>query len=165
MFAPLRSSPPPVVSAPVAPAPVTPALRRMHLRDSSIMDLRMYKSCKSSRRPLQRKAHSFKNRRPCKRTNARQVVRETALALRAMGACNADCWLWPSITQRSYQTAEILGALLGVGRSRIVPEYSFLDPRCATRTLLPLSSCVPHRAPCLLRCMRASFGKQPSSRD
>ncbi|EIE23955.1 hypothetical protein COCSUDRAFT_14784 [Coccomyxa subellipsoidea C-169] len=58
-----------------------------------------------------------------------QVVRETAPALRAMGACAADCWLWPSITQRSYQTAEILGALLGVGRSRIVPEYSFLDPR------------------------------------
>ncbi|CAL8462586.1 g2119 [Coccomyxa elongata] len=58
-----------------------------------------------------------------------QVVRESAPALRAMGACASDCWLWPSITQRSYQTAEILGALLGVGRSRIVPEYSFLDPR------------------------------------
>lgn len=59
------------------------------------------------------------------------MVRETAPALRSLGACASSCWLWPSITQRSYQTAEILGALLGVGRSRIVPEYSFLDPRCA----------------------------------
>ncbi len=58
-----------------------------------------------------------------------QVVRETAPALKALGACANDCWLWPSITQRSYQTAEILAALLGVGRSRIVPEYTFLDPR------------------------------------
>jgi hypothetical protein len=33
--------------------------------------------------------------------------------------------------RRAYQSAEILAALLGVGQSRIVPEYSFLDPRCA----------------------------------
>ena len=61
----------------------------------------------------------------------RKVVRETAPALRALGACSSgSCWLWPSITQRAYQTGEILAALLGIGRSRLVPEYSFLDPRC-----------------------------------
>jgi len=51
-------------------------------------------------------------------------------ALRELDACpDGGCWLWPSITQRSYQTAEILASLLGTGYSRIVPEYSFLDPR------------------------------------
>lgn len=34
----------------------------------------------------------------------------------------AGCWLWPSVTQNSYQTAEILAGVLGVGRNRIVPE-------------------------------------------
>ena len=28
-----------------------------------------------------------------------QVLSETAPALKALGACNSDCWLWPSITQ------------------------------------------------------------------
>ncbi|CAK0756580.1 hypothetical protein CVIRNUC_002467 [Coccomyxa viridis] len=58
-----------------------------------------------------------------------QVLTETAPALKALGACNSDCWLWPSITQRSYQTAEILGSLMRLSYQRIVPEYSFLDPR------------------------------------
>ena len=58
-----------------------------------------------------------------------QVLKETAAALDRMDACSNSCWLWPSITQRSYQTAEILGALFGLTRSRIVPEFSFLDPR------------------------------------
>ena len=53
-------------------------------------------------------------------------------ALRELDACpDGGCWIWPSITQRSYQTAEILASLLGTGYSRIVPEYSFLDPRQA----------------------------------
>ena len=30
---------------------------------------------------------------------ALQVLTETAPALKALGACNSDCWLWPSITQ------------------------------------------------------------------
>ena len=34
------------------------------------------------------------------------------------------------LIRRAYQSAEILAALLGLGQSRIVPEYSFLDPRC-----------------------------------
>lgn len=58
-----------------------------------------------------------------------QVVRQTAAVLKDTEACASGCWLWPSITQRCYQTAEILSALLDIGRSRIVPEYSFLDPR------------------------------------
>ena len=64
-----------------------------------------------------------KNRRPV------QVIRETFPALEALDACAGGCWLWPSITQRSYQTAELLSSLLGLGRNRIVPEFSFLDPR------------------------------------
>ncbi|DBA91070.1 TPA: hypothetical protein ACH3X1_016035 [Trebouxia sp. C0004] len=64
------------------------------------------------------------------KTGKRQVARQIVPALRELDACpDGGCWLWPSITQRSYQTAEILASLLGTGYSRIVPEYSFLDPR------------------------------------
>lgn len=63
-------------------------------------------------------------------TGKRQVARQIVPALRELDACpDGGCWIWPSITQRSYQTAEILASLLGTGYSRIVPEYSFLDPR------------------------------------
>jgi broad specificity phosphatase PhoE len=60
-----------------------------------------------------------------------QVVRSTLPRVKELGACEGSCWIWPSITQRCYETAEILGYALGVGRNRIVPEYSFLDPRGA----------------------------------
>lgn len=59
---------------------------------------------------------------------ARQAAR-SALELQRLGACDGSCWIWPSITQRSYQAAEIIASLNGVDRSRIVPEYSFLDAR------------------------------------
>lgn len=59
------------------------------------------------------------------------VIQETYPALKKLRACEDGCWIWPSITQRSYQTAEILAALFRVGRSNIVPEYSFLDQRGA----------------------------------
>ncbi|KAL5723739.1 hypothetical protein ACHQM5_007100 [Ranunculus cassubicifolius] len=52
-----------------------------------------------------------------------------ALRLKEMGACEDSCWVWPSITQRAYQAAEIIASVNGVNRSRIVPEYSFLDAR------------------------------------
>ncbi|KAF8390406.1 hypothetical protein HHK36_024932 [Tetracentron sinense] len=52
-----------------------------------------------------------------------------ALSLKAMGACEDSCWIWPSITQRAYQAAEIIASVNGVNRSHIVPEYSFLDAR------------------------------------
>eukprot|EP00898_Chlorokybus_atmophyticus_P003933 jgi/Chlat1/4540/Chrsp29S04450 len=58
----------------------------------------------------------------------RQVYR-TLRTIEEMGVCDSGCWIWPSIWQRSYQTAELLAAGLGIGRSRIVPEYSFLDAR------------------------------------
>lgn len=58
----------------------------------------------------------------------RQAAR-AALELRRLGACEDDCWIWPSITQRAYQAAEIIAAANSINRSKIVPEYSFLDAR------------------------------------
>ncbi|GMY24912.1 Histidine phosphatase [Fagus crenata] len=58
----------------------------------------------------------------------KQIVR-AAFELKAMGACEKGCWIWPSITQRAYQAAEIIASVNGVSRSYIVPEYSFLDAR------------------------------------
>ena len=54
-------------------------------------------------------------------------------ALQQADACpDGICWLWPSITARSYQTAEILAStpLLNTGYRRIVPEYSFVSTGC-----------------------------------
>jgi broad specificity phosphatase PhoE len=59
----------------------------------------------------------------------RQVIQETFSALNNMKACENGCWLWPSMTQNAYQTAEILASLYGIGRNRIVPEFSKLDAR------------------------------------
>jgi broad specificity phosphatase PhoE len=59
----------------------------------------------------------------------RQVVQETFAALNDINACENGCWLWPSTTQNSYQTAEILASLYGIGRNRIVPEFSKIDAR------------------------------------
>nr|XP_011464008.1 PREDICTED: uncharacterized protein LOC101293792 [Fragaria vesca subsp. vesca] len=58
----------------------------------------------------------------------KQAVR-AAFDLKEMGACDTSCWIWPSITQRAYQAAEIIASVNGVTRSNIVPEYSFLDAR------------------------------------
>ncbi|CAI0545781.1 unnamed protein product [Linum tenue] len=58
----------------------------------------------------------------------KQTVK-AALKLKAMGACDDGCWIWPSITQRAYQAAEVIAAVNGISRSYIVPEYSFLDAR------------------------------------
>lgn len=54
---------------------------------------------------------------------------QAAKNLSALGACDDSCWIWPSITQRAYQTAEIIAHVNNINRSRIVPEYSFLDAR------------------------------------
>ncbi|KAK8933514.1 hypothetical protein KSP39_PZI015590 [Platanthera zijinensis] len=59
---------------------------------------------------------------------AKQAARAAA-ELQRMGACSGSCWIWPSITQRSYEAAEIIASINGIDRSRIVPEYSFLDAR------------------------------------
>ncbi|EXB87873.1 hypothetical protein L484_015003 [Morus notabilis] len=58
----------------------------------------------------------------------KQTVK-AAFELKEMGACEKGCWIWPSITQRAYQAAEIIASFNGIGRSYIVPEYSFLDAR------------------------------------
>ncbi|KAG6747045.1 hypothetical protein NC651_033874 [Populus alba x Populus x berolinensis] len=58
----------------------------------------------------------------------KQIVK-AALQLKEMGACDTGCWIWPSITQRAYQTAEIIASVNRISRSYIVPEYSFLDAR------------------------------------
>ncbi|XP_020588714.1 uncharacterized protein LOC110030377 isoform X2 [Phalaenopsis equestris] len=58
----------------------------------------------------------------------RQATR-AAVELQRLGACSGSCWIWPSITQRAYQAAEIIASVNGINRSRIVPEYSFLDAR------------------------------------
>lgn len=60
-----------------------------------------------------------------------QVVKGALPLIRATKGFDLDndIYLWASITQRAYQTAEILGSLVGLSRNRIVPEYSFLDPR------------------------------------
>ncbi|XP_021733639.1 uncharacterized protein LOC110700404 [Chenopodium quinoa] len=58
----------------------------------------------------------------------RQTVR-AALELKKMGACDGSCWIWPSITQRAYQAAEVIASVNKIDRSHIVPEYSFLDAR------------------------------------
>ncbi|KAG5153740.1 hypothetical protein JHK82_011709 [Glycine max] len=54
---------------------------------------------------------------------------KAAFDLKEMGACDKGCWIWSAITQRAYQTAEIIASVNGVTRSYIVPEYSFLDAR------------------------------------
>lgn len=44
-----------------------------------------------------------------------QTIR-AAFDLKEMGACENNCWIWPSITQRSYQAAEIIAAVNGISR-------------------------------------------------
>nr|XP_027192904.1 uncharacterized protein LOC101492259 isoform X2 [Cicer arietinum] len=58
----------------------------------------------------------------------KQSIR-AAFDLKEMGACDNNCWIWPAITQRAYQTAEIIASVNSITRSYIVPEYSFLDAR------------------------------------
>jgi hypothetical protein len=47
-------------------------------------------------------------RRSCVQSgSAMQVIKETMPALKALGACQSDCWLWPSITQVGSQASFI----------------------------------------------------------
>ena len=45
----------------------------------------------------------------------KQTVR-SAFELKEMGACERSCWIWPSITQRAYQAAEIIASVNGISR-------------------------------------------------
>lgn len=57
----------------------------------------------------------------------KQTVR-AAFDLKEMRACEGNCWIWPSITQRAYQAAEIIAAVNGVNR-----RYSTLPTRSNSR--------------------------------
>lgn len=70
---------------------------------------------------------------------AAQVVKGALPAIRNAEGFdwdNESIYIWPSITQRSYQTAEILGSQLGVSRNRIVPGDQFCTS-LAKRMLAP----------------------------
>ncbi|KAL2620421.1 hypothetical protein R1flu_000626 [Riccia fluitans] len=58
-----------------------------------------------------------------------QQTVKAAKQLKDMGACEDNCWIWPSITQRAYQAAELIAYTNNITYSHIVPEYSFLDAR------------------------------------
>lgn len=60
----------------------------------------------------------------------RQAAR-AALELQRLGACEDDCWIWPSITQRAYQAAEIIAAANEINRRCLPPPISV-----SNRTLL-----------------------------
>ncbi|CAM9349029.1 unnamed protein product, partial [Phaeothamnion confervicola] len=59
----------------------------------------------------------------------RQV--ETAAAeLEKMGVIGgATCFIWADLSSRAQQTAHLLAERLDVGQERVVPEFSFLEPR------------------------------------
>ncbi|KAJ4978320.1 hypothetical protein NE237_009100 [Protea cynaroides] len=46
----------------------------------------------------------------------KQTVR-SALALKEMRVCKGSCWIWPSITQRPFQAAEIIASINGINHS------------------------------------------------
>lgn len=58
-----------------------------------------------------------------------QVVQRTIPSLRSLHACDNGCWLWPAMATNAYQTAEMVAEYFGIGRNRIVPEFSKLDAR------------------------------------
>mmetsp|Transcript_7517 Transcript_7517/g.11383 ORF Transcript_7517/g.11383 Transcript_7517/m.11383 type:complete len:336 (-) Transcript_7517:111-1118(-) len=58
----------------------------------------------------------------------RQVV-QAFKTISEMTNGDDDIVLWPSIQFNSYQSATILAELMGVGQNRLVPEFTFLDPR------------------------------------
>lgn len=57
----------------------------------------------------------------------KQQVVEAAINL--MGVGFYPSYIWAGITQRSYETATIMAHEFQLGQNRLVPVYSFLDPR------------------------------------
>lgn len=49
---------------------------------------------------------------------------QAAKNLRALGACDGSCWIWPSITQRAYQTAEVIAYASSISRRSILPIHT-----------------------------------------
>jgi len=54
---------------------------------------------------------------------------DAAARLEILGVEGSLCFVWYSTTARSTQTATRIGELLGIGRERMVPEFTFLDAR------------------------------------
>lgn len=48
----------------------------------------------------------------------RQTLK-AAFELKELGACENGCWIWPSITQRAYQAAEIIASVNGITRRSV----------------------------------------------
>ena len=59
----------------------------------------------------------------------KQTVR-AALQLKEMGACDRNCWLWPSITQRAYQAAEIIASINGISRRYLLHNTTLESNLC-----------------------------------
>lgn len=47
----------------------------------------------------------------------------------AVKACAGGCWVYYSTTTAAAQTAQAVGGAAGLGLSRLVPEYTYLDAR------------------------------------
>jgi len=61
--------------------------------------------------------------------NGKRQVVSAYEKLSEMTSTEDDIVLWPSIQFNAYQSATILSQLIGLSQNRIVPEYTFLDPR------------------------------------
>lgn len=59
----------------------------------------------------------------------KQTVR-AALQLKELGACDRNCWLWPSITQRAYQAAEIIASINGISRRYLLHNTTLESNLC-----------------------------------
>lgn len=59
----------------------------------------------------------------------KKQVAEGALPVVAREACSGGCFVYFGTVRRSEQVAAALGAAAGLSQSRLIPEFSFLDPR------------------------------------
>jgi broad specificity phosphatase PhoE len=55
---------------------------------------------------------------------------QAAKNLSALGACDDSCWIWPSITQRAYQTAEIIAYVNNINRRSHLSSLSYAHSLC-----------------------------------
>jgi broad specificity phosphatase PhoE len=59
----------------------------------------------------------------------KKQVAEGALPVIAKEACGGGCFVYYGTVRRSEQIAAAIGAAAGLSQSRLLPEFSFLDPR------------------------------------
>jgi broad specificity phosphatase PhoE len=59
----------------------------------------------------------------------KRQVAEGALPMAAREACGGGCFVYYGTVRRSEQIAAAIGAAAGLSQSRLIPEFSFLDPR------------------------------------